>query len=75
MDNVTITLHGETVEIEPDAWEVIMLAVNVLVDTGDITVHGDISRATLAKARMASGALYLIARHHRSSAPIAASQP
>jgi hypothetical protein len=64
---VSVTIEGETVEIEADAWRVLMQAVNLLVDTGDITAWHDISAALLAKAKMASGALYLMA--HRRSDP------
>lgn len=64
---VSVTINGETVEIERDAWDVLMLAVNVLVDSGDILAHGDIRPGLLARAKMASGALYLIA--HRPDRP------
>jgi len=62
MGNVRVTVDGRTVEIERDAWDVLMLAVNVLVDTGDILAYHALPRSLLAKAKMASGSLYLIAR-------------
>jgi len=59
---VTVTIGGQSIEIEPEVWRVLMQAINRLVDSGDIALLDDsITRGLLARARMASGALYLIA--------------
>jgi hypothetical protein len=67
MDKVLVTLNGETVEIERDAWDVLMRAFNVLVDSGDIGIEDGITPAALAKAKMASGSLYIIGRRQPRS--------
>jgi hypothetical protein len=57
-----VTIDGETVEIERHAFDVLMLAIDLLVDTGDILAHAEISGALLARSKMASGSLRLLIR-------------
>lgn len=58
-----MTINGSTVDIERDAWDVLMRAVNRLVDSGDISLlEPELTSGLLARAKMASGSLYLIAR-------------
>ena len=59
---VQISLNDQTVEIEPDVWDVFMRAINFLVDTGDIAlIDASIGSGLLARAKMASGTLRLTA--------------
>jgi hypothetical protein len=61
--DIRITINDKTLLVEPDAWDVLMRSINVLVDTGDIVVSMPaITSGQLAKAKLASGALLLMTR-------------
>lgn len=72
---VKVEMNGQSVEIEDEVWSVLMQAINRLVDSGDISLlDPTIGSALLARAKMSSGALYVIANRPARAAPRAESQ-